>query len=434
MPDARKTGADLRRATVAAISALALASLAWPALADNGDKDFESIAKPGFSFASKQMAPTRTEVVVGVESPMLSVHSERLVQDAIGRYQKIVDGGGWTEIPPTRTLMLWSHGKAVATLRQRLVAEGYLADKAGSSDSYDEAVEEAVRHFQLNHGLFANGRVDQKTLEALNVPAAERLATLKANLPRVVQYSKALGERYVVVNIPAAQLESVEKGRVHSRHNVIAGKIDRPSPVVESKITEINFNPYWNAPVSIVEKDIIPQVQKNPKILSQLRIKIYDGLNGPEVDPKTIDWSKITPDRYHFRQEPGDDNAMASVKISFPNPYAVYMHDTPTKQLFTQAARYFSSGCVRVDKVHLLTDWILAGQDGWNQAKIGEVTDSKQRLDVKVADPPQVRFAYLTGWVTGDGEAHFRPDIYNLDGSGFVDGQPEAKLAQGGQG
>src|SRR5262245_55022801 len=351
MPDARKTGADLRRATVAAISALALASLAWPALADNGDKDFESIAKPGFSFASKQMAPTRTEVVVGVESPMLSVHSEPLVQDAIGRYQKIVDGGGWTEIPPTRTLMLWSHGKAVATLRQRLVAEGYLADKAGSSDSYDEAVEEAVRHFQLNHGLFANGRVDQKTLEALNVPAAERLATLKANLPRVVQYSKALGERYVVVNIPAAQLESVEKGRVHSRHNVIAGKIDRPSPVVENKITEINFNPYWNAPASIVEKDIIPQVQKNPKILSQLRIKIYDGFNGPEVDPKTIDWNKLAPDRYHFRQEPGDDNAMASVKLSFPNPYAVYMHDTPTKQLFTQSARYFSSGCGRVDTV-----------------------------------------------------------------------------------
>src|SRR5262245_50251858 len=203
MPDARKAGADLRRATAAAICALAFASLAGPAQADNGDKDFESIAKPGFSFSSKPMAPTRTEVVVGVESPMLSVHSERLMQEAIGRYQKIVDAGGWPEIPATRTLMLWSHGKAVTTLRQRLVAEGYLADKAGTDDSYDEAMEEAVRHFQLNHGLFANGRVDQKTLDALNVPAAARLATLKANLPRVAQYSKALGERYVVVNIPA---------------------------------------------------------------------------------------------------------------------------------------------------------------------------------------------------------------------------------------
>jgi murein L,D-transpeptidase YcbB/YkuD len=432
MPDAKKAGADMRRATVAVICALALGSLAGPAMADRGDKDFESIARPGF--ASKPTAPTRTEVVVGVESPMLSVQSERLIRDAIGRYQKLVEAGGWPEIPRTRTLMLWSQGKAVAALRQRLVVEGYLAASAGSGDSFDVTVEEAVRHFQLNHGLFANGRVDAATLEALNVPAAARLATLKANLPRVSQYSKALGPRYVVVNIPAAQLESVEKGRVHSRHNVIAGKIDRPSPVVESKITEINFNPYWNAPASIVEKDIIPQVQKNPKVLEQLRIKIYDGLNGPEVDPKTIDWSKLQPDRYHFRQEPGDANAMASVKISFPNPYAVYMHDTPTKQLFTQSERYFSSGCVRVDKVHLLTDWILAGQDGWNQAKIGEVTGSKQRLDVKVANAPQVRLAYLTGWVTADGEAHFRPDIYNLDGSGFVDGQPEAKLAQGGQG
>jgi murein L,D-transpeptidase YcbB/YkuD len=319
-------------------------------------------------------------------------------------------------------------------LRRRLVIEGYLPAAAAEGDTYDEAVEEAVRHFQLNQGLFANGRVEATTLAALNVPATARLATLKANLPRVTQYAKGLGSRYVVVNIPAAQLESVEKGRVHSRHNVIAGKIDRPSPVVESKITEINFNPYWNAPVSIVERDIIPQVQKNPKILSQLKIKIYDGLNGPEVDPKTIDWSKVQPDRYHFRQEPGNDNAMASVKISFPNPYAVYMHDTPTKQLFTQSARYFSSGCVRVDKVHLLTDWILAGQDGWNQAKIAAITESKDRLDVKVDDPPQLRFAYLTGWVTADGEAHFRPDIYDLDNSGFVDGQPEAKVAQGGQG
>jgi murein L,D-transpeptidase YcbB/YkuD len=432
MPDARKAGAGVCRATIVAISALAFSGFAGPAVADRGDWDFESIARPGF--ASEPAPPTRTELVVGEQSPMLSLQSERLLQDAIGRYQKIVEAGGWPEVPHTRTLMLWSTGKAVSALRRRLVIEGYLPAAAGEGDTYDETVEEAVRHFQLNQGLFANGRVEATTLAALNVPATARLATLKANLPRVTQYAKGLGSRYVVVNIPAAQLESVEKGRVHSRHNVIAGKIDRPSPVVESKITEINFNPYWNAPVSIVERDIIPQVQKNPKILSQLKIKIYDGLNGPEVDPKTIDWSKVQPDRYHFRQEPGNDNAMASVKISFPNPYAVYMHDTPTKQLFTQSARYFSSGCVRVDKVHLLTDWILAGQDGWNQAKIAAITESKDRLDVKVADPPQLRFAYLTGWVTADGEAHFRPDVYDLDNSGFVDGQPEAKVAQGGQG
>src|SRR5262245_54164692 len=349
MPDVRKAGAGFRRATVGAICALAVGCLAGPASADRGDKDFESIARPGF--ASEPTAPTRTEVVVGEQSPMLSAQSQRFLEDAIKRYLKIVESGGWPEVPRTRTLMLWSTGKAVSALRRRLVVEGYLPEAAGEGDTYDVAVEEAVRHFQLNHGLFANGRVEATTLEALNVPATARLATLKANLPRVTQYAKALGSRYVVVNIPAAQLESVEKGRVHSRHNVIAGKIDRPSPVVESKITEINFNPYWNAPASIVERDIIPQVQKNPKILSQLRIKIYDGLNGPEVDPKTIDWSKLQPDRYHFRQEPGQDNAMASVKISFPNPYAVYMHDTPTKQLFTQSARYFSSGCGRVDTV-----------------------------------------------------------------------------------
>ena len=111
---------------------------------------------------------------------------------------------------------------------------------------------------------------------------------------------------------------------------------------------------------------------------------------------------------------------MASVKINFPNKHAVYMHDTPTKQLFTQAARYFSSGCVRVDKVHILTNWILNGHDGWNRDEIKAVVRSGERLDVKVPDGPDLRFAYLTAWASNEGQVHFRNDIYKLDGTGFV--------------
>ena len=191
-----------------------------------------------------------------------------------------------------------------------------------------------------------------------------------------------------------------------------------------TNISDLNFNPYWNAPASIVERDIIPALLKDPTHLQKLNIRVFDGVGGPEIDPSTVDWARTPGDRYHFRQEPGEENAMASLKINFPSPFGVYMHDTPTKQLFEAGERYFSSGCVRVEQIHLLVNWILRGQDGWDLDRIREVAESAERLDVKVSEGPQVRWLYLTAWVTEDGGVHFRPDIYELDGTGFVIGQP----------
>ncbi len=392
--------------------------------AESARDDYKSEIKRNYNV--KPQAPTLSKVVQDFSvRPMLSATSERRLQDAIARYEIMVSRGGWPRMPRTKTLVVGSNGRTVRLLRSRLAAEGYLPRSASKGDIYDVNVEEAVRRFQANHGLRAHGRIDNVTRDALAVSAADRLDTLKANLPRVRAYSLGLGHRYIVVNIPAAQLDAVQAGQVYSRHNVVVGKIDRPTPVLMSKISELNFNPYWNAPVSIVRKDIIPKVRKNLAVLKQMDIRIYDGFKGPEVDPKTIDWNSVDPARYHFRQEPGQGNAMASVKINFPNKHAVYMHDTPTKQLFTQAARYFSSGCVRVDKVHILTNWILNGQDGWNRDEIKAVVRSGERLDVKVPDGPDLRFVYLTAWASNEGQVHFRNDIYKLDGTGFVVGQPE---------
>jgi murein L,D-transpeptidase YcbB/YkuD len=202
------------------------------------------------------------------------------------------------------------------------------------------------------------------------------------------------------------------------------GKPDRPSPAISSRISEINFNPYWHAPVSIVEKDLIPKYLKDPNLLDQLGIRVFDGWNGPEIDPRSVDWQNVAPERYQFRQDPGGINAMASVKINFPNKHSVYMHDTPAKELFTEASRYFSSGCVRVQEVQELTNWILAGQEGWNPDRIQAVVASGERLDVAVATATEVRWSYLTSWVGDDGFVNFRNDIYGLDGTGFISGQP----------
>ena len=153
-------------------------------------------------------------------------------------------------------------------------------------------------------------------------------------------------------------------------------------------------------------------------------MKVFDGYGGPEIDPSKIDWANTPADRYFFRQEPGEKNAMATVKINFPSPFGVYMHDTPTKQLFNEKLRFESSGCVRVEQVHVLVDWILNKQDGWDMKRIEEVSEKVERVDVKVNIPPQLRWVYLTAWALPGGQVHFRPDIYELDGSGFITGQP----------
>jgi murein L,D-transpeptidase YcbB/YkuD len=330
----------------------------------------------------------------------------------------------WPKVEASKALVKGGSGEEVIVLKKRLALEGYLLDEGQFDDVYDGVTERAVVRFQRNHGLLTTGKVGKQTAAALNVPASVRLAALRANLARVQEYSRDLADRYLIVNIPAAQLEAVSGSSVYSRHNIIAGKPDRPSPVVITNISDLNFNPYWNAPASIVEKDIIPALLKDPEHLQKLNIRIFDGVGGPEIDPSTVDWADTPGDRYHFRQEPGEENAMATVKINFPSPFGVYMHDTPTKQLFEAGERYFSSGCVRVEKIHVLVNWILRGQDGWDMDRIREVAESAERLDVRVNEGPQVRWVYLTAWVTDDGSVNFRPDIYDLDATGFVVGQP----------
>jgi murein L,D-transpeptidase YcbB/YkuD len=375
---------------------------------------------------SKSKATTVTEVLEDEReaAPMLTIESPYYMSRAIERYERIAAAGGWPEIQASRAFVKGGEAPAVIELKQRLAIEGYLLDEGQFDETYDGITERAVLRFQRNHGLQPTGKAGKQTIQELNVPVLVRLASLRANMPRLEEYSRDLADRYLTVNIPAAQLEAVSGRSVYSRHNIIAGKPDRPSPVVSAKISDLNFNPYWNAPASIVEKDIIPAIIKDPEHLQKLNIRVFDGVGGPEIDPTTVDWSHTPGDRYHFRQEPGEENAMATVKINFPSPFGVYMHDTPTKQLFDAGDRYFSSGCVRVDQIHVLVNWILRGQEGWDMERIKEVADSAERLDVKVLDGPQVRWVYLTAWVTEDGSVNFRSDIYELDGTGFVIGQP----------
>ena len=240
------------------------------------------------------------------------------------------------------------------------MASGDLDAQAGVSDIFDSYVEAGVRRFQARHGLSVDGVVREQTLKALNVPAEVRLAQLRTNLVRLRSLSGNLGSRFVVCNIPAARIEAIEGGVAVSRHTAVAGKVDRPSPDINSKIVEINFNPYWTVPVSIVRRDLIPKMQAEPDYLTSNHIRIFD-MRGEELTPSQINWYSEEAVNYRFKQDPGDFNSLGSMRINFPSKDGVYMHDTPAKGLFGEDMRFHSSGCVRVQNVRELVNWLLVG-------------------------------------------------------------------------
>ncbi|MER8441108.1 L,D-transpeptidase family protein [Mesorhizobium sp. M1312] len=348
--------------------------------------------------------------------PIVSLQTVAYTEQAIAQYQNIVAQGGWERVPDTKKLQLGVIDPDVVPLRRRLMISGDLAQSAGLSEAFDSYVDAAVKRFQARHGLPSDGTLGQYTYAAMNVSAQVRLGQLQTNLQRLNERAGTLGNRYVLVDIPGAQIEAVENDRVVLRHTAVVGKIDRQTPIVDSKINEIIVNPYWNAPVSIVRKDIIPLMRKDPNYLKDSNIRLF-APDGSEVDPLTVDWSTDDAEKYRFRQDPGAGNAMASVKINFPSPDGVYMHDTPQQSLFGKMMRFDSSGCVRVQNVRDLVTWILRDTPGWNRQYFESAIKSGENIPVQVTNPVPVYFLYISAWSTGPGVVQFRDDIYGLDGA-----------------
>jgi len=413
--------------------AVLLLSLASAPVFAQTTQDNGTAAPAAAEGAVSSKLATRTQIVANNdELAMLTAGTEQALTDAVTLYRLIVKSGGWPQIT-SKKLAKGAKGEQVLLLRQRLIFENYLPFETlgGPNGSlFDAEMVEAVKAFQVNHGVAPTGTVGDRTLVELNIPAEIRLATLIENQPRVAAYAQDLGRRAILVNIPSLQLETVEDGRVFSRHNIVAGKLDRPSPTLVSTVSDVTFNPYWKIPASIVERDIVPHYLKDRSYLSKMQIRVFDGVGGPEIDPSTVDWPSTPPERYFFRQEPGENNALATVKINFPNKFMVYMHDTPHRELFGSNARFESSGCIRVDQVQTVIDWVLRDQGDYAPEQYGQIISTRQPYELKVQEPTSVRFMYLTAWATPEGAINFRPDIYHLDGKGFVLGQPEPRGAQ----
>ena len=358
---------------------------------------------------------SRTIAMPKASLPTLSPATVQTTELAIARYEQIAAQGGWPMVPVNDRLRVGMRHPAVLPLRARLKIVGDLDPAAVENDVYDSYVEAAIRRFQARHGLSSDGRPGKLTFDALNIPAEQRLSQLKTNLARLRAFDTKQASRFVVCNIPAAQLEAIENGVVMSRHATVAGKPDRPSPDINSRIIEINFNPFWTVPVSIVRKDLIPKMQAEPDYLVKNKIRIFDPKNN-ELTPAQINWFSEEAVNYKFKQDPGDHNSLGSIRINFPSTHGVYMHDTPLKNLFGEDMRFHSSGCMRIQNVRELVNWLLSETSGFSRIEIDDIVKSGARTDAKLKPPVPLHWIYVTGWAAGDGVVQFRDDIYNRDG------------------
>jgi murein L,D-transpeptidase YcbB/YkuD len=285
---------------------------------------------------------------------------------------------------------------------------------------FDAGLESAVKRFQSRHGLVADGRVAGATLRALNVPVSERIRQIEVNLERWRWLPSDFPDRRIVVNIPEFTLHAFGDGREVLTMPVVVGEEydDRATPVFSNALSIVEFSPYWNVPRSILEKELLPEIIRNPRYLERRHYEIVNGwqADAPVIDPATVDWKRVVPSRfpYRIRQRPGPDNALGRVKFLFPNPYSVYMHDTPEKEKFDRQARAFSHGCIRLSRPFDLARYVFEGMPGWDDARIRSMMAAEATRQVRIRASIPVYIVYLTVFVE-DGRVQFRDDVYGAD-------------------
>jgi len=335
----------------------------------------------------------------------------RALMTAYADYQKLDDEGGWPTIPATdEPLKPGERDPAVKLLRKRMAMAGAPVNMTDEPDYYDSQLAAAVKQFQSDQYLDADGVVGDKTREALNVSVQERVGQIRVNMERARWLMQDLPKDYVLVDIAGYKLSLYENGKLAWRTNVIVGKPYKKTPSLRSEIQRVEFNPPWNIPESIVSTEIRRRVANDPSYLANRHMELVSS-DGEALSPDQVDWSH--PADFRVRQQPGPGNSLGQVIIRFPNDYAVYLHDTPAKSLFGAERRAMSHGCVRVENVRELAR-LLINDPSWDQQRIDQTIASGQTTNVAVKHQIPVLIHYWTVDVSGDHVA-FKPDIYHRD-------------------
>jgi murein L,D-transpeptidase YcbB/YkuD len=395
---------------LAAVPAFSQSAAQTPAAAAQANPPHAATAKPAASTPESRSAAA----LALSHEPTFDEGTAQRIKEAALSYSDLAVRGGWPTIPADAKFAIGVAGPSDDLLRQRLIiSEDLAADKA--SGAFDETLAEAVKHFQVRHGLAATGTVTPRTLAALNLPVQKRVRQLEASLERLENMNFQFGQRYVVVNLPATFAEAVENDIVVRRYRVIVGKTEKPSPTLTAEITGVVLNPTWTVPSSIAKTEISTHMRKDPSYLSRMHMEVLDGHDHP-IDPASVDWSGAHTPNFTVRQQDGAWNALGAVKIDMPNPFSVYMHDTNQRNLFSDDYRFDSHGCSRVDNVRDLAAWLLQEEmSKWNRAAIDAAIATGVHQEIALPKKVPVAWIYLTAWMTRDQTIQFRNDIYDQD-------------------
>ena len=349
----------------------------------------------------------------GLAPPHEQYHALR---QALSDYRQLAAAGGWQPVPDTgSSLEQGARGSAVSALRARLTVSGdYVPPADGVADDtyYDAGLADAVKAFQLRHGLLDDAVVGPRTLSALNASAEYRVRQLEASMERWRWYPRDLGVKHVMVNVPQFMVRAVNGDNEPVVMRVVVGTRDNQTPVFNDSMEYAQLNPYWNVPQSIADGEYLPALRNDPFYLLNQNIRILSG--GREINPVLVDWSSMSGRfPYSLRQEPGGGNALGRIKFMFPNGHAVYMHDTPSRSLFQRTTRSFSHGCIRLQDPMAMAGFVFEGR--YTAEEVEAMIAGGRTRDIILDQHIPVYVAYFTSIVDDDGNVGFFRDIYDRD-------------------
>ena len=404
--------------------AITIAALKYARHASGGQVDPNKIGR------SYDLAPpvveraTALNQLVGTDQPgrfLNDLHPTHPTYGALLAELSEDQGPELSQIPAGRSLSYRQTDQRVPMIRARMVRLGFLAQDKGrkssrashSPDYFDQKLSNAVKKFQASKGLRRDGIVGRKTLAALNGQKRENLNALaKLNMERMRWLPRNLGRQHIIVNQAAYEARFVERGKTIHRMRVIIGKPLHPTPLFSDEMETVVFNPYWNVPRSIAGAEMIPRLQRDPGYLDRKGFQVIDR-RGRKVRSRSVRWWNYTGETmpYDIRQPPGRRNALGELKFLFPNKHAVYMHDTPSRQLFNSAQRAFSHGCVRVQNPRKFAEIIL----GWNARKVASLVATRTNRKVSLSKKIPVHLTYFTLWPDAGSALVQYADVYGRD-------------------
>lgn len=335
----------------------------------------------------------------------------------LARYRAIEADGGWQEVEGGPNLREGDTDPRVGALRRRLAATGDLDSSApaDTGDTFTPDLAAALVRFQARHGLYPDGVLGPRSRAELNVPVEARIQTLRVSLERGRWVVRGLGGSFIAVNIAGFESYYVRNDTLAWRASSIVGQPFRQTPEFRATMTYLVVNPTWTVPELLLDEDVLPAVRRDPEYLATHAMQVLDRQGRP-VDPATIDWDwyrgRTLP--YRVVQAPGGSNPLGRIKFIFPNPYAVYLHDTPSRELFRKPQRTFSSGCIRVEHPLTLAALLLEGSR-WTPGALDSAVAAGAERTIPLPTAVPVIVLYWTAWSAADGAVHFRPDVYQRD-------------------